>query len=192
VIVSEFILQVFHARHPGCSPVAQRWQHRAVADVADVRLRPARRDEADVLSRLALRSKGHWGYDRAFLDACREELTFRPDEIGPRRMVVAESARRVLGFYSLDGEPPDGELGNMWIEPASIGTGLGRLMWQHATQAAGRAGFAVLDITAEPFAEGFYLAMGAERVGQTPSGSIPGRTLPVLRIQVASARPRVS
>jgi GNAT superfamily N-acetyltransferase len=160
--------------------------------MVDVQLRPARRDEAEVLSRLALRSKGHWGYDRAFLEACREELTFHPDEISPRRMVVAESARRVLGFYSLDGEPPDGELGNMWIEPASIGTGLGRLMWQHAMEAAGRAGFATLDITAEPFAEGFYRAMGAERVGQTASGSIPGRTLPVRRVQVAPARPAVS
>jgi hypothetical protein len=182
VIVSEFITEVFHARHPRWSSLRGGWQHGVVMDV---QLRPARRDEAEVLSRLALRSKGHWGYDRAFLDACREELTFRPDEIGPRRMVVAESARRVLGFYSLDGEPPDGELGNMWIEPASIGTGLGRLMWQHAMEAAGKAGFATVRITAEPFAEGFYRAMGAERVGQAPSGSLPGRTLPVLRIQVA-------
>lgn len=158
--------------------------------MAEVRLRPARPDEADLLGALALRSKGHWGYDQAFLDACRAELTFRPEEIRPRRMVVAQAARRVLGFYSLDGEPPDGELGNMWIEPASIGTGLGRQMWQHAIQAAEAAGFATLRISAEPFAEGFYLAMGAERTGETSSGSIPGRTLPELRVQVRSAKHR--
>ena len=32
-------------------------------------LRPGRKGEARLLSDLALRSKGHWGYDQAFLDA---------------------------------------------------------------------------------------------------------------------------
>lgn len=85
--------------------------------MTNIQLRAARTDEVDLLGELALRSKGHWGYDRDFLDACRTELTFRPDELGARRIVVAESAGRVLGFYSLDGEPPTGELGNMWVEP---------------------------------------------------------------------------
>jgi hypothetical protein len=40
-----------------------------------VRIRPARPDEAGAISALALRSKGHWGYDAAFLAACRENLT---------------------------------------------------------------------------------------------------------------------
>lgn len=131
-----------------------------------------------------MRSKGHWGYDRAFLDTCRAELVFRPDEIRARRIVVAESAGRILGFYSLDGEPPGGELGNMWVEPDAIGIGVGRRLWQHAMEAAHTAGFMVLRIEAEPFAEGFYLAMEAERVGETPSGSIPGRVLPLLRFRL--------
>lgn len=156
----------------------------------DIRLRAARTDEADLLGELALRSKGYWGYDSSFLDACRTELTFRPDELGARRIVVAESAGRVLGFYSLDGEPPGGELGNMWVEPDSIGTGVGRHLWLHAIQTAQTAGFMELRIGAEPFAEGFYLAMGAERVGETPSSSIPGRTLPLLELRLTQAPPR--
>jgi GNAT superfamily N-acetyltransferase len=153
-------------------------------DVTNIQLRAARTDEADLLGDLALRSKGHWGYDRSFLDACRTELSFRPDELGARRVVVAESAGQVLGFYSLDGEPPSGELGNMWIEPHSIGTGVGRRLWDHAIQTAQTAGFTMLRIGADPFAEGFYLAMGAERVGETPSSSIPGRILPLLEVRL--------
>lgn len=155
-----------------------------------IQLRAARTDEVDLLGDLALRSKGHWGYDRSFLDACRTELTFEPDELGARRIVVAESAGRVLGFYSLDGEPPSGELGNMWVEPDSIGTGVGRRLWQHAIQTAREAGFTKLRIGAEPFAEGFYLAMGAKRVGETPSGSIPGRILPLLEVRLTGPPPR--
>jgi hypothetical protein len=37
-------------------------------------------------------------------------------------------------------------------------------------------------IDADPFAESFYLALGCERIGEAPSGSIPGRMLPRLRL----------
>ncbi|MER7330463.1 MULTISPECIES: GNAT family N-acetyltransferase [unclassified Micromonospora] len=145
-----------------------------------------------MLSALALRSKGHWGYDQAFLDACRAELTFQPEDVRARRVAVADSAGGILGFYSLDGEPPSGELGNMWVEPDSIGSGVGRRLWHHAMQSARMAGFTSLRIEADPFAEGFYLAMGAERVGETPSGSIPGRALPLLQMRIPLPSPAPS
>jgi hypothetical protein len=43
---------------------------------------------------------------------------------------------------------------------------------------AGSPAAAAASIDADPNAEAFYLAMGAVRIGQTPSGSIPGRVLP--------------
>jgi GNAT superfamily N-acetyltransferase len=152
--------------------------------VTEVTLRRARPDEASTLSDLALAAKGYWGYDQAFLESCRAELTFSPDEVARRHLVVADLGGLVAGFYTVDGEPPVGELGNLWVRPSEIGTGLGRLLWQHAMAAAAAAGFEYLDIDAEPNAEGFYRKMGAERVGQTPSGSIPGRMLPQMRVTV--------
>jgi GNAT superfamily N-acetyltransferase len=147
----------------------------------DLVFRPARADDADTLSALALRSKAHWGYDREFLDRVRDELTFTPASIAGRRITVAAVAGATVGFYSLDGEPPAGELGNLSLDPASIGTGLGRRLWRHAVGAARDAGYTSLRIEADPYAEGFYIAMGAVRVGGAPSGSIPGRVLPLLR-----------
>jgi GNAT superfamily N-acetyltransferase len=156
--------------------------------VTEVTMRRARPDEASMLSELALAAKGHWGYDQAFLESCRAELTFSPDDVARRHVVVAELGGLVAGFYTVDGEPPVGELGNMWVRPSEIGTGLGRLLWQDAMAAAAAAGFEHLDIDAEPNAEGFYRKMGAERVGQTPSGSIPGRILPLMRVTVPAKR----
>lgn len=46
------------------------------------------------------------------------------------------------------------------------------------------AGIEYLDIVAEPNAEGLYLAMGAERIGQAASGSIRRRVPPLMRIRV--------
>ena len=101
-----------------------------------------------------------------------------------RHITLATADGRMVGFYSLDGDPPAGELGNLWLDPTSIGTGLGRRLWRHAIDAARRAGFTSLRIEADPHAEGFYLAMGAVRIGGTPSGSIPGRILPLLRYDI--------
>lgn len=39
-------------------------------------------------------------------------------------------------------------------------------------------------VHADPNAEPFRVAMGAVRIGATPSGSIPGRELPSLRIEL--------
>lgn len=151
-----------------------------------VTLRGARPDEAGVLSELAQAAKAHWPYDEAFLAAVRGELTFRPEEVVRRNFVVAERDGTVVGFYNVEGEPPVGELANMWVRPSEIGTGLGRVLWDHAMAAA--ADYEYLDIDAEPYAEGFYLRMGAVRIGETPSGSIPGRVLPQLRVTPRARR----
>ncbi|WP_405662396.1 GNAT family N-acetyltransferase [Streptomyces sp. NBC_01166] len=145
-------------------------------------LRPGRPGEAAALTGLALRSKAHWGYDEAFMAACRDELTVRPGDTAGGRVVVAEEDGRVLGFTTLAGEPPEGALTMMFVEPDTIGRGVGRLLFGHTMAHARRLGFVRLTIDADPNAEPFYTAMGAVRIGATPSGSIPGRELPLLEL----------
>jgi GNAT superfamily N-acetyltransferase len=146
-----------------------------------VRLRHATRDEAAELSALALRSKAHWGYDDEFLEASRAELTVTPDEIDALRIVVSErDGGELAGFYGLGQDPPEADLAFMFVEPALIGEGVGRQLWEHAVVTARSLGFARISIQSDPHAEGFYLSMGAARVGSAPSLSIPDRLLPLL------------
>lgn len=155
----------------------------AIRSVAmpEFRVRPARPGEAAELSELALRSKGYWGYDAAFLEACREELTLGPAEIGPRRVTVAaDGAGRPVGFYTLDGDPPEGTLGMLFVDPDLIDSGVGRLLWEHLTGRAAALGFRSFRVEADPQAAGFYERMGATVIGAVPSESIPGRKLPLL------------
>ncbi|MFJ2031853.1 GNAT family N-acetyltransferase [Streptosporangium sp. NPDC087985] len=72
----------------------------------------------------------------------------------------------------------------LFVEPDAIGQGVGRRLFEHATATAANLGFARLTIDADPNAEPFYLAMGATQIGATPSGSIPGRMLPLLAITI--------
>lgn len=150
-------------------------------------IRAARADEAAVLSALAMRSKAYWGYDAEFMAACRDELTLTAAQIPARRTAVAERDGRLLGFVTLEGEPPGGELGMLFVEPDAIGQGVGRRLFEHAVAVARRSGFTRLTIEADPYAEPFYLAMGAVRSGTIPSGSVPGRVLPLLTFSLVSS-----
>jgi GNAT superfamily N-acetyltransferase len=143
-------------------------------------LRAARPAEAALLSDLALASKGYWGYDAEFLEACREELTLTADDVVAQRAAVVERDGRVVGFCTLAGEPPELQLGMMFVDPAHVGGGVGRELWAHATARARSVGAERVTIDADPHAEAFYLAMGAVRVGEVASESIPGRSLPRL------------
>jgi GNAT superfamily N-acetyltransferase len=152
-----------------------------------VRLRPGRVEDAPALSALAMRSKGHWGYDQAFLDACRGELTVAPDRVATLRITVAEVDDVVAGFVSLAGDPPIADVSHLFVDPPFIGSGVGRTLFDAAVDTARGGGFTAFTVDADPGAEGFYLRMGAVRIGKSPSGSIPGRRLPRLRYDVAAS-----
>ncbi|WP_299539745.1 GNAT family N-acetyltransferase [uncultured Streptomyces sp.] len=149
-----------------------------------VSIRAARPSEAGTLSGLALRSKAYWGYDEAFMAACRSELTVTRQQITAGRVNVAEDDGTAVGFTTLAGDPPTGALGMMFVDPGSMGRGIGRMLFSRVVADAGALGFTRLTIDADPHAEPFYRAMGAVRTGMIPSGSIPGRLLPSMAVDL--------
>lgn len=149
-----------------------------------MRIRRASPGEAGDLSALALRSKALWGYDEAFLALCRAELTVGRDQIGALRAHVAEEGGALVGFFTIGGSPPDGELVHLYVAPEAIGRGIGTALLRGARELAREEGFRTLLIHADPNAEPFYLGHGAVRVGEVASGSIAGRVLPLLRLEV--------
>jgi N-acetylglutamate synthase-like GNAT family acetyltransferase len=151
-----------------------------------MQLRPARPDEADLISDLAVRSKAYWGYDDDFLAGSRIQLAVKPDEVERRRVTVAERDGVVVGFYALEGDPPVGVLDLMFVDPDHLRAGVGRRLFAHAVSTARAAGLTEFTIDSDPFAEEFYLAMGAVRTGETPSKVRVGRKLPRLTFAVSS------
>lgn len=152
-------------------------------------IRLAREDEAETLSHLVFRSKGYWGYSRELMDYwLREgELSVRREEIASCPVYVLEDIKKneILGFYSLSTADQEWELKNLWIAPEYIGTGMGCTLFLHACEIAETAGAVSLIIVSDPHAEGFYLEMGAVRIGEKPLESPQGtRYLPILRINL--------
>jgi N-acetylglutamate synthase-like GNAT family acetyltransferase len=146
-----------------------------------ITIRPAEPSEAQALTDLTLRSKAHWGYDRLFMEAVTKELTVSRDTIAEQEVFVLEEHGVVIGFYALIIEGGKAELSMLFVDPPAIGRGFGRVLFEHAEREARALGATELFIDSDPFAEAFYLAIGCERVGEAPSGSIPGRMLPKMR-----------
>jgi len=155
--------------------------------MSELSFRPAQQDEAPQLTALALRSKGHWGYDQEFLAACRLELTVDATECDGVHIICGERAGQIVGYYQLAGDPPTGELVDMFVDPSAIGHGTGKELLRHALGQARQLGYERLTIDADPHAEAFYLHAGARRVGDVASGSVPNRTLPRVELSISSA-----
>jgi GNAT superfamily N-acetyltransferase len=148
--------------------------------VISVAVRPAAPGDLGALSDLAFRSKGYWGYSAEFLEACREELTVTAQRLDEESIWVAEAGGEVLGFAASRVEEEVAELVDLFVEPEHIGSGVGAALWAHVIAHVAATGATRLRIEADPHAEEWYQRRGAVRVGETPSGSIPGRLLPLL------------
>ncbi|MEM7222297.1 MAG: GNAT family N-acetyltransferase [Pseudomonadota bacterium] len=72
------------------------------------------------------------------------------------------------------------DLLKLFVEPAEMGRGIGAALFAWAVSEARRQGARLMTIEADPDAEAFYRKMGARTVGTAPSGSVPGRSLPML------------
>ncbi|NQV43461.1 MAG: GNAT family N-acetyltransferase [Rhodospirillales bacterium] len=150
-----------------------------------ITLRIPREDELSALSALCLRSKAHWGYDDDFMAACVEELTLRPAELTTTQLQLAEDEQGYLGVaqVALEGDKT-ASLEVLFIEPERMGCGAGRRLFDWAVKQARALGSKSMMIEADPDAAPFYRHMGAYDVGEAPSGSIPGRLLPLLKLDL--------
>jgi len=150
-------------------------------DVTAVSIRAAEPEEAPILTDIAIRAKASHGYDEAFMESRQDELTVRRDYVAEEAVFVVDEHGSIAGFYAMRARPPRADLDFLFIEPVAHGKGYGRRLWDHAVAEARALHCTELFLESDPFAEPFYLALGAERVGDVPSGAIPGRTLTPLR-----------
>jgi N-acetylglutamate synthase-like GNAT family acetyltransferase len=151
----------------------------------DVQIRRARPDEADVLTEIAHAAKRHWGYSESWIEHWQADLTITPEFIARNEMYVAMIDEEVVGCCALVFSAALAELEHMWIRPQHMGTGVGRALFLHAQERAANLEISVLEISADPNAEGFYERMGARRIGEVQS-EIEGqpRVLPRLSVDL--------
>lgn len=150
-------------------------------------IRKAKVNEYCELSEIALDSKSYWGYSAEFIQACRDELSVTPEKINSDIFdhFVYESNYEIQGFYAIEKlSQREAELEALFVRSKYIGTGIGKALMRHALIYVKSMGCTSLIIQGDPHAEYFYLAMGAERIGEQESTSISGRYLPVFKMNL--------
>lgn len=149
-----------------------------------LRIRPAKPEEARALTDLALASKAVWGYPAALRAQFVNELTITPAYIAGHPVFVAETdqdGNNLLAVGALASITIDlVDLDFMFVAPDAMRQGIGRALFAHLCGTARARGFTGMKIVADPHALGFYERMGAVRIGDEESASVPGRLLPVL------------
>ena len=151
-----------------------------------VRVRHARKDESPQLTQLAHLAKRNWGYPPEWMDLWREDLTISPDYIERHDAFVAEIDGDIVGVCVLEQHGDRGRLEHVWIHPMHQRQHIGSSLVRTALETAKKAHIKAVDVISDPFAEPFYLHLGARRIGDQPA-PMPGaddRTLPLLEFVI--------
>lgn len=141
-------------------------------------------DELPALGDLCARSKAIWGYDEKFIEACRAELSFCARDLLLTQIVVAEENERVIGVAQVKVVESEADLLKLFVDPTALRNGVGKVLFAWAADRARMMGARRLLIEADPDAAPFYRRMGARDAGLAPSGSIAGRMLPKLVLEL--------
>ena len=146
-----------------------------------MQIRKAMIEERHQINAMIMRSKAHWGYDEAFMEACREELSLNAERLLSDNLRVIANDNVVIGTVELVMDGQEAHLHKLFVDPHVIGSGTGRILYEWALTRAKSFNATAMLIDADPDASKFYEHMGAKIVGKIPSGSIPGRYLPLMR-----------
>jgi N-acetylglutamate synthase-like GNAT family acetyltransferase len=151
-----------------------------------IEIRRARPEESETLSQIAHAAKRHWHYPESWIEDWKADLTITPDFIANHEVFVAIIDESITGCCALVVTDALAEIEHMWIKPEHMGSGVGRALFEHARDRATELQVTVLELSADPNAEGFYERMGAKRIGDVPAGmnGEEARVLPRMRINL--------
>jgi GNAT superfamily N-acetyltransferase len=121
------------------------------------------------------------------MEACRGELSFEPRDLQLTPIAVAERGGKPIGVAQVKVVNDEADLLKLFVEPGALHSGIGKALFAWAIEVAKKLGATRMTIDADPEAAPFYRSMGACDVGQAPSGSVSGRMLPKLAINLYPA-----
>jgi len=158
----------------------------------DFEIRSADPADAEPLSALALRAKSSWGYPSEWLARWSDDLTLTAEYLATNPGFVAVENGTPIGVCVLQEAGGGATLEHVWVDPECHGRGVGRELVQRALARARDLGLERVEVHSDPFAEEFYLRLGARRIGSIPAPQ-PGaatRTLPLLEFTLENSNER--
>ena len=139
--------------------------------------------DSEKLTQIALKSKAYWNYSKEQMQYWKEDLTIHPSHFDHWRGSKYVIDNKIIGFYMLNRvNSRTCFLEFLFVEPAYIGKGIGKLLIEHAIESCRKNSCEVLNVLSDPNAENFYAKYGFKVVYQKES-SISGRFLPEMELE---------
>ena len=146
--------------------------------------------DAEALTKLSFDSKGYWGYPASYYEIWADELTVTADYIRNNDVQLYTIEDSIIGYYSIVELTNDIEINgimlkkgywleHMFVDPRSIGKGVGTKLFSHMRRRCHERGITELGILSDPHAKGFYEKMDCLYLREYPS-TIKNRTTPYL------------
>ncbi|WP_152394883.1 GNAT family N-acetyltransferase [Paenibacillus guangzhouensis] len=145
-------------------------------------IRQAVVEDCQHISHLAYRSKAYWGYSEDFLAKCKDDLTVTAPYLEQYIVYVLEQHDEIVAFYSFSVQ--EKKLDALFVDPAYIGQGCGQRLWADLLSRVKAMNVTAFTIDSDPYAEAFYIKMGAKRIGEIASTVFPDRKLPLMHVDV--------
>ncbi|MBB71146.1 MAG: GNAT family N-acetyltransferase [Legionellales bacterium] len=145
-------------------------------------IRQAIPEDAEALTKLAKRSKAHWGYSADLIKAWEPDLTITPEFLVDAIAFVAEKNGKIAGFWARSCHNTDEvSQGYLFVESEFMGQGCATQLWQAVKCEAKNRGLTSFVIEADPNAAEFYLKIGGIKISEKESPVVPGRYIPIIK-----------
>jgi GNAT superfamily N-acetyltransferase len=130
---------------------------------------------------------GHWDHPPGYLEAARELMDLSGEDLVRDEAWTVLVDGAVAGFYRLSrDDAAAAEIEEFHLEPPMIGRGIGRRMFEHARDRAREMAVRELVWSTDANARAFYLRMGGEITGTTPSGVEGDEPLTSMRLIITA------
>ena len=142
----------------------------------------AKLNDLDVLNKLSLNSESYWGEKSTFLEKFKKVYIITPKCLNNSYIMKMVKDTEIVGFYSLDIKKR--ELDYFYIKKDLIGQGLGKKMWENMLNNCKKIGLKKIYFVTSPEAAGFYLSLGAIKIGTVESKLRKGKFILKLKYKI--------
>lgn len=149
-----------------------------------LKLKKANDIELDEINRLVVESEMATTSSKINRDIFIEKYTIEKPHLLTNLSYTLYENDRMVGFFMIISNGKKYELEYFYIEQGRIGKGLGKIMWKHVIDVCNENNISSMSIVCGKYVTGFYLKMGAKKIGELESKVYPGVKIDLLEHHV--------
>src|SRR5690554_7819083 len=122
----------------------------------------ATKDDAEILSGVAKRSKRHWGYSKEAMEIWNQSLTITEDFLNAHTVIKATLEDEIVGFFALEEIKPVTRIAQYWVDTPYMRKGYGTVMYNYLKDYLKKRNVEKVTLVLDPNGMSFFERKGAK------------------------------